>query len=86
MDRGFTHCLQIFPTADFQKTIEFYERIGFRAVAYLDSGEPHVCLYQDSIEIVLSSRRLKSCRIGFVMATDMMRILLLVISTKFRKI
>ncbi|GAA0852926.1 VOC family protein [Paenibacillus glucanolyticus] len=59
MDRGFTHCLQIFPTADFQKTIEFYERIGFRAVAYLDSGEPHVCLYQDSIEIVLTKSEIE---------------------------
>lgn len=54
MNKGFSHCLQIFPTSDFSKTSQFYERIGFRAVTYLDAAEPHVCLYRDSIEIVLT--------------------------------
>ncbi|KOP68019.1 glyoxalase [Bacillus sp. FJAT-18019] len=54
MNKGFSHCLQIFPTSDLNKTSQFYERIGFRAVNYLDAAEPHVCLYRDSIEIVLT--------------------------------
>lgn len=49
----FTHCLQIFPSTDMDQTQEFYERIGFRAVRYLESKEPHICLYKDQIEIVL---------------------------------
>ncbi|MCR8645492.1 VOC family protein [Paenibacillus sp. N1-5-1-14] len=49
----FTHCLQIFPSADMNRTAEFYESIGFRSVRYLDSEEPHICLYKDQIEIVL---------------------------------
>lgn len=52
--RGFTNLLQIFPSSDIRKTAEFYEHIGFRAVSYLDSVEPHICLYKDQIEIVLT--------------------------------
>jgi hypothetical protein len=52
--KGFTNCLQIFPSTDMKKTSEFYERIGFRAVNYIDSIEPHICLYKDRIEIVLT--------------------------------
>ncbi|SEK49483.1 hypothetical protein SAMN04488688_101892 [Paenibacillus sp. cl141a] len=54
MSTGFSHCLQIFPTSDIKRTSQFYEEIGFRAVNYLDADEPHVCLYRDSIEIVLT--------------------------------
>ncbi len=36
------------------ETKAFYEGIGFRAVCYLDSDQPHICLYRDSIEIVLT--------------------------------
>ncbi|MGM1048053.1 MAG: VOC family protein [Bacillota bacterium] len=54
MNQGFSHCLQIFPTPNLNKTAQFYEGIGFRAVYYLESAEPHVCLYRDSIEIVLT--------------------------------
>ncbi|MDU5145842.1 MAG: glyoxalase [Paenibacillus dendritiformis] len=54
MSRGFSHCLQIFPTPDMAKTAAFYELAGFRAVHYLESSEPHVCLYRDGIEIVLT--------------------------------
>lgn len=52
--KGFTHCLQIFTSSDMSKTAEFYKHIGFREVKYLDSGEPHICLYRDQIEIVLT--------------------------------
>lgn len=54
MKTGFTHCLQIFPTVHLEITAQFYERFGFRAVYYLEVTEPHVCLYRDSIEIVLT--------------------------------
>jgi len=50
----FSHLLQIFPTTDFYKTAKYYEELGFRSVYYLDSMEPHVCLYMDRIEIVLT--------------------------------
>lgn len=46
--------LQIFPSTDMSKTAEFYEQIGFRSVSYLESFEPHICLYRDQIEIVLT--------------------------------
>ncbi|MDQ0088540.1 putative lactoylglutathione lyase [Paenibacillus anaericanus] len=57
MNNGFSHCLQIFPTININRTAEYYERLGFRAVYYLDSIEPHVCLYRDSIEIILTQSR-----------------------------
>lgn len=59
MNKGFSHCLQIFPTSNFEKTSEFYERIGFRAVNYFDAAEPHVCLYKDSVEIVLTKTEIE---------------------------
>lgn len=44
----------IFPVPDIRKTKEFYvERLGFRAVEYLDCKEPHICLYRDKTEIIL---------------------------------
>ena len=54
MRQGLSHCLQIFPTPDINKTAEYYKYIGFRADYYLESIEPHVCLYRDGIEIVLT--------------------------------
>ncbi|ALP38222.1 glyoxalase [Paenibacillus sp. IHB B 3084] len=52
--KGFTNCLQMFPSSDMKKTAKFYEQIGFRAEKCLDSVEPHICLYKDRIEIVLT--------------------------------
>lgn len=44
----------IFPVPDIQKTEKFYvTALGFTAVEYLQSKEPHVCLYKDDIEIIL---------------------------------
>ncbi|MFC7680730.1 VOC family protein [Paenibacillus sp. GCM10028914] len=57
MSVGFSHCLQIFPTPDIHKTADYYTNLGFRAVNYLDSEEPHICLYRDSIEIVLTKSK-----------------------------
>lgn len=47
--------LAIFPTPDMERTSNFYENVmGFRAVKYLDVKEPHICLYRDDTEIVLT--------------------------------
>lgn len=44
----------IFPVPDIKKTAEFYvSKLGFRAAAYLECKEPHICLYKDSVEIIL---------------------------------
>lgn len=54
MKNGFLCLLQIFPTSDIVKSAKFYEGLGFRASYYLDAAEPHICLYRDQIEIVLT--------------------------------
>lgn len=58
MNSGFTSCLQIFPVPRLQVTAGFYERLGFRAVYYPEASEPHVCLYKDAVEIVLTASKL----------------------------
>ncbi|MGG4470009.1 VOC family protein [Paenibacillus alvei] len=48
-----SHC--IFPSQDILKTANFYEqKMGFKAVHYLNTKEPHVCLYRDTTEIILT--------------------------------
>ena len=48
-----SHC--VFPTPDIDKTAEYYtSKMGFRAVCYLDASEPHICLYRDTTEIILT--------------------------------
>lgn len=45
----------VFPTLDMRRTAAFYEeKLKFRVVEYLDAAEPHVCLYRDSTEIILT--------------------------------
>ncbi len=45
----------IFPTPNIKKTADFYVRnLGFKAVEYLNVNEPHICLYKDNIEIILT--------------------------------
>ena len=45
----------VFPTPDIRRTADLYTRVlGFRAVEYLDAAEPHVCLYRDGVEIILT--------------------------------
>ncbi|WP_372008378.1 VOC family protein [Paenibacillus chitinolyticus] len=58
MTKGFTSCLQIFPVPRPGETAGFYERLGFRAVYYLEASEPHVCLYKDAVEIVLTKSKM----------------------------
>ena len=39
---------------DLQNTTQFYtEKLGFRAVPYLNCKEPHICLYRDDVNIIL---------------------------------
>lgn len=50
---SYSHC--VFPTPVIQKTADYYEHVlGFRAVGYLDAKEPHICLYRDATEIILT--------------------------------
>lgn len=58
-DPGFRSSLQIFPSASIEATRSFYEGIGFRAESHLDGARPHVCLYRDAIEIVLTRSALE---------------------------
>jgi predicted enzyme related to lactoylglutathione lyase len=45
----------VFPTPDILHTSEYYEKVlGFSAVRYLDAQEPHICLYRDRTEIILT--------------------------------
>lgn len=44
----------IFPVPNIKKTAEFYvSKLEFSAVEYLECKEPHICLYKDSVEIIL---------------------------------
>lgn len=44
----------IFCVPDIQRTAAYYQDcLGFDAVAYLQCEEPHICLYRDSVEIIL---------------------------------
>ncbi|MFH5780471.1 VOC family protein [Heyndrickxia oleronia] len=55
MNKGLlmSHC--VFPTPDIIRTAKFYkQKLGFQAVQYLDTVEPHICLYRDATEIILT--------------------------------
>lgn len=58
MNNGLQSCLQIFPSAKLLETKIFYENIGFNAVSCLESLQPHICLYRDSIELILTQSKL----------------------------
>lgn len=48
-----SHC--IFPTPEIIKTSDFYEqKMGFKAIQFLEANEPHICLYRDTTEIILT--------------------------------
>lgn len=45
----------IFPTHDIERTADFYVSVlCFTRIDYLNAGEPHICLYRDKIEIILT--------------------------------
>ncbi|QSH42382.1 VOC family protein [Lentisphaerota bacterium ZTH] len=57
------HSLLILPVPDLIKTSEFYENnLGFRPVRYLNSKQPHICLYRDFVEIILLQSKLKEIK------------------------
>lgn len=59
MTARLAHSLLLLPTVDLNKTSDYYENmLGFRAVRYLESKEPHICLYRDDVEIVLLKSKL----------------------------
>jgi len=46
----------VFPTPCIERTSDYYVKVlGFNAVKYLDANEPHICLYRDDTEIILTS-------------------------------
>ena len=48
----------VFPVPDIEKTAEFYrEKMGFTRADYLSAAEPHICLYRDGTEIILTDSR-----------------------------
>lgn len=47
----------IFAATDIKNTAEFYKKLGFTAVEYLQCDEPHICLYYDKAEIILTQSR-----------------------------
>ncbi len=50
--------LAVFPVPNMNKTADFYVRnLGFRCVECTDSSEPHMCLYKDNIEIILTDSK-----------------------------
>jgi len=55
MENQILSILAVFPTPNIKATAAYYSEVmGFRAVEYLDVKEPHICLYRDSIEIILT--------------------------------
>ncbi|MDI9215832.1 MULTISPECIES: VOC family protein [Clostridium] len=48
-----SHC--VFPTPDIKRTAAYYKEVlGFTVKEYLDVNEPHICLYRDYTEIILT--------------------------------
>lgn len=55
MEKKLLQSYSIFPTHDIIRTAEYYEKVlGFRSVKYLQVIEPHICLYRDDTEIILT--------------------------------
>ena len=55
MEKNLQSILAVFPTPNIEETAKYYnEVLGFRVVKYLDVKEPHICLYRDNVEIVLT--------------------------------
>lgn len=55
MEKKIYSILAVFPTPNIEETAKYYEEVmGFSAVKYLDVAEPHICLYRDDVEVVLT--------------------------------
>lgn len=45
----------IFSSKDIRKTAEYYRtKLGFDTIEYLQSVQPHICMYKDNVEIILT--------------------------------
>jgi hypothetical protein len=55
---SFSHAVQIFPCPNMQATAAYYETLGFRADTYLSGAEPHIRLYRDQINLMLTQSAL----------------------------
>ena len=53
----------IFPSKDIRKTAEYYKtKLEFDIVEYLQSEQPHICMYKDNIEIILTQAKSKEIK------------------------
>lgn len=53
----------IFPSNDIRKTAKYYKtKLGFDIVEYLQSEQPHICMYQDNVEIILTQTNIKEIK------------------------
>ena len=45
----------VFPCKDIRKTAKYYKsKLEFDIVKYLQCKQPHICMYKDNIEIILT--------------------------------
>ena len=52
------HSHPVFPCLDVRRTAAYYRDVlGFAVVEYLDAAEPHICLYRDGVEIILTQAK-----------------------------
>lgn len=50
--------LPVLPTPDLERTAAWYvATLGFRRADYLSAAEPHVCLYRDGAELILTKAK-----------------------------
>jgi len=55
VDKKLLQSHSIFPTLSIEQTAAYYSQyLGFQVVPYLDTEEPHICLYRDDTEIILT--------------------------------
>ena len=60
MEKNLYSILAVFPTPNIEETAKYYNEVmGFRIVKCLDAKEPHICLYRDRVEIVLTQTNSK---------------------------
>lgn len=59
MKAELSHSLLILQVPNLNITSDYYEeKLNFKAVKYLNFEQPHVCLYRDLVEIVLTKSKL----------------------------
>jgi hypothetical protein len=55
MNKRLTSLLAIFPNPKIEETARYYQEVlGSRVIRYLEVQEPHICLYRDSTELILT--------------------------------